>query len=107
MTTKLDSIYLNKHEDKPPQTFAMPNGLLAEDIGAWTYYRMRGHEHDGETLEVCRVSWPDFADLGSPIGTYGVVGYVSAEDAIQTLLENSLGVDHRRSIFIGMRVSGT
>jgi hypothetical protein len=105
MIKYVDSIYLNKHEDRLPDIERFfDEGVLidAMSIEDWTYYRLRGSEEVGGTLEVCRVSFPSLEDVGDPISTPGVVGYMSVPEHIQTLLKAQWGVDHSTSIFIGL-----
>ena len=90
----LDVIYLYK----PAETEAEPQ--------TWTYYRVRGDFEDGGTLQVSRVSLPDFKDrqgesgLNDVIDTPGIVGHVTPH--LHTLLQAQWGVDHEKSILIGV-----
>jgi len=92
-----DTIHLDKHgdDDHFPDT--------------WDYYRITGLEGlgnvegtEGATIEVCRLTWPDFQDKGTAVQTPGVVGLEAAWGHINRIL-NGWGIDRERSVFIGVR----
>ena len=92
----LHSIYLYK----PPATEKFTN--------TWVYYRVDsvdGPDEPGGTLrapiQVCRVSWPSFADIPPMTDTPGITGLESAYEHMCRLVKGQWDVDHEKSIFIG------
>lgn len=89
------SIYLYK----PPQTESFTN--------SWIYYRIDSIEaeepagHLGAPIQVCKVSWPTFADMPPATDTPGITGLASAYDHMCSLLKAQWGVEHENSVFIG------
>ena len=91
-----DLIYLNKRG-------------YEQNTGEWVYYRTTavsglgiGGGGIGSTVRVCRVKFPDLNDVGEIVDTPGTVGYVSAHPNVVNILKG-WGVDHERSILIGVR----
>jgi hypothetical protein len=87
---KLGLIYLHK----PAQP--------THDTSTWTYYRVGGGTRTGDTAEVCRVDFPRFEDIGDPIGTPFVVGYIGVPEKLRTPAQNQWNVDPERSELIGV-----
>jgi hypothetical protein len=87
------------HLYKPPGTENFTN--------TWIYYRVtsvRAEEHAGTLgapIQVCRVSWPTFQDIGPMIDTPGITGLESAYEHQCRVLKAQLGVEHEESTFIG------
>lgn len=93
---KLSSIYLYK----PPATENITN--------TWVYYRVdsiRGPDEFAGTLyapiQICKVSWPTFADIPPLSDTPGITGLASAYEHTCQLVKSQLGVEHEQSQLIG------
>lgn len=91
------SVYLYK----PPET--------ENFVNSWVYYRVdsvRGPNEPAGTLgapvQMCRLSWPSFADILPMVDTPGVTGLTSAYRQMCSIAKNQWGVDHEQSILIGM-----
>jgi hypothetical protein len=93
----LDSIYLNH-----------PGG----NQNHWVYYRLTSlGGKEGDHIEICLVSWPDFKDIDvvgdekkASVINPGDTGFTSAYPNFTNLLLRKWGVNHEESILIGMRV---
>jgi hypothetical protein len=90
------SIYLYK----PSKTENITN--------TWVYYRIDsidGPTEPGGTLlapiQMCKVSWPTFADILPMTDIPGVTGLESAYDHMCRLAKGQWGVEHENSTFIG------
>ena len=90
-----DLIYLNKRANE-------------SDTRDWVYYRTTavtglgiGAGDEGSAVRVCRVKWPEFADIGEVIDTPGTVGYTSAHSNVKSLVAQ-WEIDHEQSVLIGV-----
>ena len=90
------SIYLYK----PPETENLTH--------TWVYYRIdsiNGPDEPSGTLfgaiQMCRVSWPSFADIPPMTDTPGITGLESAYEHMRRVAKGQWGVDHEESTFIG------
>ena len=92
----MQSIYLYK----PPDT-----DNLTWD---WIYYRVASTALDepagkpGAPIEICKVSWPTFQDIGKPTVTTGITGLESAIEHETVILKNIFGVEREKSTLIGL-----
>jgi hypothetical protein len=92
----VSSIYLYK----PPETEKFPD--------TWVYYRfdsIDGPDQPAGTLhapiQICRVSWPSFADIKPPTDTLGTTGLVSAHEQVCRMAKSLWDVEHEKSELIG------
>lgn len=92
----IDSIYLNKRDDSS----------MTSD---WVYYRVTGAPglgvpagKEGASVQICKVKWPDFSDVGSMVDSPGQVAMASAYlKGIQNVVQ-AWGIEHDESILIGL-----
>ncbi|WP_041598296.1 hypothetical protein [Granulicella tundricola] len=104
MPTHLDAIYLNKHEDRPEsvETVMLEGQPMEVLINDWTYYRVRGGEHTGESsVQICRVTFPKFEDDGTVIDLPFRVGKTGVPEELDTITQEQWGLLHSQSIHIG------
>jgi hypothetical protein len=78
-------------------------------LNSWVYYRVGSIDSPefpegtlNATIETCRVSWPDFNDVGPSTWTTGITGWKSAADHIKRLVEGQYKVEHADVILIGL-----
>jgi hypothetical protein len=87
----MDSIYLNKQKSEA-------------HTNLWVYYRLRGSTEDRGTIQVCKVIFPHFSDIGVPIDTPGTVGLNSIPEHLELLMDAQWGIIHSESCLIGFIV---
>jgi hypothetical protein len=76
----------------------------------WAYYRITSKGQTGDNIEVCLLKWPSFEDINIIGDEHKAVvvnpadtGYNSAYPNVCELLKNKWGIDHEKSILIGLR----
>ena len=74
------------------------------DVGVedWIYYRVRGGQHTAESsVQVCRVTFPKFEDLGTLIDLPFRVGKEGVAEELEAVMQAQWGLSHSQSIRIG------
>lgn len=92
----VSSIYLYK----PPETENFTN--------TWVYYRVdsiNGPDQPSGTMfapiQICKVQWPTFTDIGPPTDTQGITGLKSVHEQVCRMTKSLWGVEHEQSVLIG------